>query len=513
MSHHTSYRESPAPRIPSSTHSPTTDPTDPSPRARFLSEADCHDIAHRLATFAKGGGVTSTTIVSTWTGNVRWARNRVTTSGEVRNDNVVVNRNLQGAFSPYVYVNDISDAALVAAARRAERLAQLRPQAAEYDLLDHFPHEPFESPQLFSNATYQLDAERRSAAAHQLMLAAKSSGMLSAGYLEVSAHSIAFIKSTGYARYFQYTWAQFSTTVRDPTGTGSGWAGMDSYDWATIPADHLAQVALDKCVRSQHPVVIEPGRYTTILEPQAVSDLVGQLLWDIRGTTPFEGGALDRDGNESADAGPFSKKTGVSKLGDRVIDPRITISSNLMDPELGFPPFRALQNMYDAGNPAVDVYHPVTWIRDGVLVNLAMHWGQAIRDFGQRLGVLNAGAFRMSATGTPTSMADMIATTKRGLLVTRFSDIMPLDFRSQLCRGYTRDGLWLIENGKVSHPVKNLAFTESMFFALNNVEQVGSPQRVFHPPQSYIWWKTPQPAIVPALKVNDFSFTALSDAI
>ena len=89
--------------------------------------------------------------------------------------------------------------------------------------------------------------------------------------------------------------------------------------------------------------------------------------------------------------------------------------------------------------------------------------------------------------------------------------ILPLDVRSQLYRGYTRDGLWLIENGKISKPVKNMAVTESVLFALNNVEQLGVPQRVFHPASG--WRSAPQPVVVPPLKIRDFSFTALADAV
>ena len=491
----------------------------PPARARFLSEADCHEIAGRLARFAKGGGYTTTTIVSSWTGNVRWARNQVVSSGDVRNNHVVVNRNLRGASSPYVHINDVSDAALVAAARRAERLAQLGAEVPEYDLALQYKPESYATPSLFSEATYQLEAGKRAEAARQLVRSAKEAGMLSAGYIEVSAHSMAFINSMGYARYFQYTWAQYSVTVRDPKGVGSGWAGVDWHDWNKIDGEKVSAIALEKCLKSRNPVVIEPGRYTTILEPQAVCDLLGALMFDIGGTSPFLYGSLTRDGNQASAEGPFNKVpsgnqiSGVSKLGEKVMDERITISSDPMDPELGFPPFPGLQNMFDTFSSQVDVYHPVTWIEQGILKTLAEGREGMVRKFGQANGVLNSGSFRMSVTGPQSSIEEMIATTKRGLLVTRLSEVTQLIFRSQLCRGYTRDGVWLIENGKISHPVKNLVFTESPLFALNKVDLLGTPQRVFHPKRKYAWWMVPQPVIVPALKVSDFSFTALSDAI
>jgi predicted Zn-dependent protease len=120
------------------------------------------------------------------------------------------------------------------------------------------------------------------------------------------------------------------------------------------------------------------------------------------------------------------------------------------------------------------------------------------------IGLLNSGCFRLEGRGPTTTIDEMIATTKRGLLVTRFDKVRLLDKKSLLQSGYTRDGIWLIENGKISKAIKNFRFTESPLFALNNVEQIGIPRRVFCPGSA---------AVVPAFKVRDFSFTALIDAV
>jgi predicted Zn-dependent protease len=194
----------------------------------------------------------------------------------------------------------------------------------------------------------------------------------------------------------------------------------------------------------------------------------------------------------------------VSKLGERVMDARITISADPMDPEMGFPP-GAEESFYN------QVYHPVTWIERGILKALAYRRDEAIANLNQSLSILSSGAFRMS--GGPTTIAEMIATTARGLLVTRFHGIRLVDERSQLYTGYTRDGVWLIEQGKISKPVKNLKFTESVLWACNNVEQLGPPQRVFQPGKNLTTGAIPTPTIVPPMKVRDFSFTGLSDAI
>jgi predicted Zn-dependent protease len=107
-------------------------------------------------------------------------------------------------------------------------------------------------------------------------------------------------------------------------------------------------------------------------------------------------------------------------------------------------------------------------------------------------------------SGGVTTIDEMIATTKRGLLVTRFWDTEIIDKPSVLCSGMTRDGLWLIENGEIRHPIKNFRFTESPLFAFNQVDQLGVPVPVFSPGV---------PATCPPIKVRDFSFTAMVDAV
>ena len=494
----------------------------PPPQPRFLSEADCHDIAQRLTRAAQGGGETAVHIVSVWIGYVRWARNRIVASGEDRDDKLDVWRMMNGARGG-VSCNATTDDALGAAVRQAERVAQLDRQRVESDL-GMQPSSPFRPqeepvavPTLLYPATVNLDAERRAVAARQLMQSASAAGMLSAGYVEVSAVSLAYLTSWGeYARYYPYTWAQYSVTVRDPKGVGSGWAGVDWPDWTKIDGERLSAIALDKCLKSRNPVAVEPGRYTAILEPQAVCDFIGQMMFYDQ---------ISREGNEASPGMPFHKSgryeppdlgglpLGLSRLGEKVIDERITISANPMDPELGFPVYDKLQ---EPGWPSWDVYHPATWIEQGVLKSLSYSRKYAVQLLGRNTGLPNSGAFRMSVHGSTTSIEEMISTTKRGLLVTRFDQVEGPAGAALLCRGYTRDGLWLIENGKISKPVKNMLFVESILFALNNVEQLGAPQRVFHPVPGgtvFALYANPKPVIAPPMKIKDFSFMALSDAI
>jgi predicted Zn-dependent protease len=155
---------------------------------------------------------------------------------------------------------------------------------------------------------------------------------------------------------------------------------------------------------------------------------------------------------------------------------------------------------------------PVTWIENGVLRRLGHPFGKAFAELqgDNGLHALRAGTgFRMS--GGDTSMEEMIRTTRRGLLVTRLSNIRSLDRKSLLSTGLTRDGLWLIENGEITRAVRNFRFTESPIFMLNQVEALGEPVPVWRPTTTEDGQLTP--AIVPPIKALDFSFTSLVDAV
>ena len=499
-------------------------------RPRFLSEADCRDIAERLARYAQGGGETGVHIVSRWIGNARWGRNQLTVTGEDRNNQLHVFRGRHNVnLRAMVVINDTSDAALAAATRRAEQILRVRPRADDADpnLVTqpgfplHYSGEPVDTPlpALFRETTYQLDAGQRAAAANTPLAAVTAAGMLAAGYLEVSATSFAYITSWGYTQYFQYTWAQYSTTVRDPKGTGSGWAGAEGADWRLIDSHQLSARALEKCLQSRNPVAVEPGRYTTILEPQAVRDFVSHWSDDLyRWNVEAGEGPLHASGKELP---PFTdhyqeklRNLGRARFGERVIDERLTLSADPADPELGFPPF---SKDYQGQPYWQEVYHRAVWIENGVLKALPYFRPWAIKTLGRSTGLPSSGALRIGVSGATTSLEEMIVTTRRGLLVTRLWDLRVLDPSMAVYTGATRDGLWLIENGKITKAAANLQFTESIWFALNNVEQAGEPQHTFDA-EGQAWWRSawvqnPQPVIAPALKVRDFNFTALRAGI
>jgi predicted Zn-dependent protease len=444
--------------------------------ARYMSLGDCTSLFERIQRLSTGGGDTSVRIDSRWYGNFRWARNAPTTAGDTANHTVNITRNIRGAIGN-VSTNKFDDASLSLALRTAERVIQFYSENKDAAPLPG--KQEYLKPQLWSDATYSLGAAPRSSAARALAEPALQAKLLSAGYVEVSAHAAAVLSTTGMDAYYAETEAEFSATVRNPGGTGSGWAGVSNKDWSAIDAGALASIAQKKCVDSADPRAVEPGRYTLIMEPQAVHQMMVQAIYQ-----------LDRYSAENFNT-VFTLRPGQSKIGLKVFDERITLSTDPMDPEMGYIPFDY------QGSP----YRPVKWVEHGILKELAYSRQYALSQLGHGTALPNPYSYRMS--GGTTSIDEMIATTKRGLLVTRLNGVSVLHGPSLLSTGTSRDGLWLIENGKIKFPVKNMRFTESPMFIFNNIAQIGKPVRVY----------AGNPATVPPVKVLDFNFSSLADAV
>lgn len=461
---------------------------------RLLSRVEMNRIVQRVMS-----GVTDPTtgtkveITGWWNAELQWARNRVSLSGDRRDITITVDRFIAGNWGRTT-TNQLDDVSLEATVRTAERAAKIFPR-------NEIPQMPLEAPvlpspavKIWSDATANITNEQRANIAKQLTSMSEDRGFLSAGYLEMRAGEVASFDSElqrpSEMSYQTFTQAQCSATVRHPQGAGSGWAGLSSYDWSSIDGFSLVERAVEKCEASLNAVRIEPGRYTTILEPQASAAMCDMVA-----------GSFERERAESGQ-GPWflggdpSLGINKTKLGLKVVDERISFSHDPQHPELGV-----------LTQPGLA---PIEWIKDGVLNTLSYDRKYALAMLEENTGRLGRPSYTVK--GENTSMEEMIATTKRGLIVTRFWGIRGLDPVSLLCTGVTRDGLWLVENGKITKAVRNFRFTESPLFVLNQVVQIGPAVRVFRPVTNpYNAYLTP--AVVPALKVNDFSFTSTIDAV
>lgn len=426
-------------------------------------------------------------VVGRSSGAVDWVRNRIHVAQVVQHTELTLGRAIRGA-SASVATTRLDDEGLRAALAIAETTVHMSDETP-LQYMDQTPDSVVVHPTLWSDNVFHCPADERTALAQQMVAPSEGAGVDSFGTLRTTAESVARLSTDGSFRYYATTSVEVSMTVRDLARSASGWAGVNHYDLAKIDFSAIATRSLEKCQRSGNPQAIEPGRYTVVLEPQALADLLVPVM-----ETPA---VLDRSSNEMG-FGPFAGgETGRAKIGERVLDPRLTLATDPMDPDGGFVPFEAM-----SGTP----YQAVRWIDHGILRELAYDQSYALAKLNRATALLNPRSFRLMPVPTviTRSVDEMIASTERGLLVTRFSEVRLLDITTLLCTGYTRDGLWLIERGKITKAIKNFRFTESPLFVLNNVQEIGVPVRVFRPGFAYV---------VPPVRVSDFSMSSLADVV
>lgn len=448
--------------------------------ARYLSREECEALARRTLGFVGTADAARVNISSGSRGNTRFAVNQVSTGGDNYDTAVTVTAYV-GRRSAASTTNQLDDASLRQAVQMAERLARLAPEDPEF--MPELEPQQYEAGRAWSEATASLDPQGRADAVRAITAPATKTGLVSTGYLDARAGATAVANTKGLFAYARGTAAVLTTTVRTPDGTGSGWAGASHHDWSRIDAAALGARAAEKARASRTPVAIEPGRYTVVFEPTAVGNLVQFIAFALNARAADEGRSF------------FSKPGGGNKLGMKVVDERVTLSSDPFDPDVAGAPFT---------NEGLPTRRSV-WIGNGVVTNLNYD-----RYWSQKKGVsptASGGSLKMS--GGSTSMEEMIASTQRGLLVTRFWYLRPVDQRTILYTGLTRDGTFLIENGKITRAVKNLRFNDSPVFMLNNLEALGTPVRVSASEDG----GPGQAVMVPPLKVRDFNFTSLSDAV
>lgn len=447
--------------------------------ARYLSREECEAIAKRALSFATADE-TRVLINSTSIANTRFAVNQISTGGDSF-DSVVTVIAKFGKRSGSSSTNQLDDEGLRAAVQMAERVAKLSPEDPE--ALPELGPQTYRAGINWSDVTASQDPATRADAVKRIAEPARAASLVSTGFMEAITSAQAISNSKGLFAYNRSTSSVLTTTVRTQDGTGSGWAGATHHDWSRIDPSALGTRATRKARTSMNPVAIEPGRYTVVFEPTAVGNLVQFITGALNARAADEGRSF------------FSLPDGKNKIGQKVVDERVTIASDPFDIDVAGSPF---------GGDGLPTQR-VVWIENGVVktLNYDRFWAQKHN----RPPTGSGGSIKMS--GGTTSIDDMISSTQRGLLVTRFWYLRPVDQRTILYTGLTRDGTFLIENGKITKPVKNLRFNDSPVFMLNNLEAMGIPERV----SASEGGDPGQAIMVPPIKVRDFNFTSLSDAV
>lgn len=442
----------------------------------ILTKDEAQQILKKVIGFSKADGIQAT-LNGNDGGNIRYARNSVSTSGEDSNVSLAVN-SYYGKKSGTATINEFDDASLEKCVRRAEELAQLAPENPEF--MEPLPQQTYggES-KTFSESTANITPDFRAQVAADSINPAAKKDVTAAGFLEDNRGFSALMNSKGLYAYNKATNVNFTVTMRTNDGTGSGWAAGTNNDVSKIKTAEASKIAIDKALMSRNAKALEPGKYTVVLESSAAADLV-RLMLNMNARQADEGRSF------------YAKKGGGTKMGEKIVDERVNIFTDPWYDEVPASPWSG----DGQARKKMDL------IKNGVVANLFYdrYWAS------QKNVAPVPFAGNAIMEGGTASIEDMIKDTKKGVLVTRFWYIRPVDPQTLLFTGLTRDGTFYIENGKIKHPIKNFRFNESPIIMLNNLETLGKQERV-------VTSEGNPNGFIPSMKIRDFTFSSLSDAV
>jgi predicted Zn-dependent protease len=444
---------------------------------KILNQEETKRIADKVMSLSKADECI-VTINGSRTGNIRYARNAVSTAGLVENTQLSVAVAF-GKKQGTAVINEFDDKSLAKAVQRAEELAKLAPENPEF--MPTPDKQAFKRSETFSKSTDAINPEYRAQVAAYSIEACKKKGLVAAGFFTDQSSFETVANSRGVFGHQSQTGIDFTCTVRTEDGRGSGWVRRDAQDVERFDARAAAEVAMEKAIRSAEAKALEPGRYTVILEPAATSDLLAYMFNSFDARSADEGRSF------------LAKKGGGNRMGEKLFDEQVNVWADPWNKDIPVLPW---DNQTLLARERMDI------IKNGKVasMNYSPFWGkkQGQRAVGQPGNIIMSGGAK--------STEELIASTKKGILVTRTWYIRLVDPQSVLLTGLTRDGTFYIENGKIKHPVKNFRFNESPVSMLNNIDELGRPEVLAGDESQF-------QLLIPAMKVRDFNFTSLSDAV
>jgi len=363
-------------------------------------------------------------------------------------------------------------------AESALDLARLAPR--DPDLLPMPGAQMYRALSRFDPETAELSAEARARAVTAVIKRAQADHLTAAGFFSSGSAVTALFNSRSLRAFHEETLSEFSVTMMGPTS--SGWAKKSSGTYHELDWEALADRASRKALAGAEPREIPPGRYTVILEPAAVLDLLGFLVFDFSGLAVAEQRSFLTD-----------------RLGQKIFGSNIEIRDDAFHPlHLGTP--------FDGeGVPR----QRVVLVEHGVAKNV-VYARQTARKLGKEPtghgfplpNEYGEAPMNIVMEGGRQSIDDMVRSTERGLLVTRLWYIREVDPYQKLVTGMTRDGTFWVEDGEVKGGVKNLRFNQSLIAMLSEVEMMTPPERAAGEESFEM--------VVPGMKVRDFNFSSVT---
>jgi PmbA protein len=375
--------------------------------------------------------------------------------------------------------NDLTGTGLDRVVETATEAAQLQLENPNFP---GFPEpKPISSVNVFDEATAAFGPEDRAHPIGIVCRQAEEKGLIASGAFSTAIHELAVANSHGVLAYHAGTLAELAIVVM--SDDSAGYAAGRSWLVADIDVPTAGDEAITKALRSQNPRALDPGVYTVVLEPYAAQDLMAMLGYTGMGALALQEGRSWMGG----------------RIGQQVMAPSISIWDDGLDRS-------GLPSPFDfEGMPK----QHVEIIADGVARGVVYDTATAYRQKGQSSTghavppslASNTGPIplHLFMSGGEASLDEMISSTERGLLITRFHYTRPVHPRDAIITGLTRDGTFLIENGEIAYPVHNLRYTQSYLKALANTEMIGKEPKLLG---SYFGAQR-----VPALKLTEFHFT------
>jgi len=355
-----------------------------------------------------------------------------------------------------------------------------RSQPKNPDLLPMPGPQKYAKVERYVPGTAGATPEDRAVAISRVTELAEQNRQTAAGIFSTGASVTAIVNSKGLFAGYRQSRAEFSVSILEPDS--SGWAKASAADASQIDTEALAERASEKAAASGHPKEVPPGRWTVILEPAAVLDLVGFLFYDFAGTA-----VLDQ------------RSCFNNRMGKQVMGENVTLHDDVTHPlQLG-PPFdgegmpRQTVLLVDRGVPRNLVYARSTAKK------------MKAKPTGHGLPLPNQDGeapFNLVFAGGNTPLDTMIATTDHGVLLTRLWYIREVDPYEKVLTGMTRDGSFLVENGKISAGIRNFRFNQNILEMLSHVGQMSPAVRASG--------EEAFDMVVPAMKVRDFHFTEVT---
>ncbi len=366
--------------------------------------------------------------------------------------------------------------AIALTVKRAEDLASIAPVDPEW--VELLPKQTYsDRTPAFDRATATLSPLKKGEIIQQVCSLSKNAGVNGSGTLSFQVSLNAIGNSAGLRGCDRTTEADFSFTAR--IDNGSSWNRCTAWSIEQLPIVELTEKVIERAIASRNSQAVKPGDYTVIFEPSAFASLLPWVIWNLDARAADEGRSFMSLSDDSG------KPIG-NKVGEQLFNPVIQVQRNAAHPLLQGGRFFG----NGLSNENLDI------IKDGIPQTLAYsrYWA---REQGKEA---TGSMYPLVMTGSDKTVAELIASTERGIFVSRAWYVRYVNPRTLEVTGMTRDGTFLIENGKISHPIKNLRFNQCLPEMLKNVVALSQAKRCGG-------------SVIPGCKVKNFHFSSITDSI